>query len=108
VTLIIYNGADVSLLKSYHSLRNTNVRSTRELVRLAAPRQVPVHYLSTGGMAHLLAHDAEPLSEVLLGDFPPPVVNPHGYISTKWPSERFLEKSAEKYGIWVLMYWYYR
>lgn len=50
---IIHNGADVSFLKSYHSFRKPNMGSTRELARLAAPRQIPLHFVSSGDVVNL-------------------------------------------------------
>lgn len=51
VDAVIHNGADVSHLKNYTSLRAANVGSTRELIRLTASRRVPIHYVSTAGVA---------------------------------------------------------
>ena len=53
VEAVIHAGADVSFLKTYRSLRLTNVASTRELVRLAAPRRVPLHFVSSAAVARL-------------------------------------------------------
>ncbi|KAH7305341.1 hypothetical protein B0I35DRAFT_484087 [Stachybotrys elegans] len=53
VTLIVHNGADVSHVKTYRSLRNANVQSIKELVELSLlqGRRIPVHYVSTAGTA---------------------------------------------------------
>lgn len=98
---IVHNGADVSLLKTYASLRRTNVLSTRRLCEMAIPRRVPVHYVSTASVAKVTSHNAEtPLPEVpavpasaeLLSDV-------DGYAATKWASETLLEKIAADAGL---------
>ncbi|MFF5129274.1 amino acid adenylation domain-containing protein [Streptomyces syringium] len=45
--LIVHNGAQVNFLYPYEALRSANVQGTREIIALAAPRRVPVHFLST-------------------------------------------------------------
>jgi hybrid polyketide synthase/nonribosomal peptide synthetase ACE1 len=52
--VIIHNGANLSHLKYYRSLKADNVGSTRELVRLAAPRRIPIQFVSTAGGRALL------------------------------------------------------
>ncbi|KAI1777001.1 hybrid PKS-NRPS PsoA [Hypoxylon cercidicola] len=99
---IIHNGADVSLLKTYSSLRRTNVLSTRRLCEMAIPRRVPVHYISTASVAKVTGHGAEnPLAEV-------PAVpaagtslldSVDGYAASKWASETLLEKIAADAGL---------
>ncbi|KAM7198454.1 acyl transferase/acyl hydrolase/lysophospholipase [Rhypophila sp. PSN 637] len=51
---IIHAGADVSFLKPYHVLQAANVHSTSEIARLAVSRLIPVHYISTAGVAGLV------------------------------------------------------
>lgn len=98
--VIIHNGATVSHLKSYGSLRGPNLSSTQELVRMAltfgaAGKRLPAfHYISTGGVASLSGADSYP--ETSLASFPPPRDGSGGgYVSTKWASERFLERVSE-------------
>ena len=93
VDVIIHNGADVSFMKKYESLRKANLESTKELARLALPRKTPIHYISTAGIAHLRGND--PLEEVSVATFPPSVDGSDGYVASKWASERFLEKMNE-------------
>ena len=86
---IIHNGADVSFLKSYASLRTANLQSTKELVRLAL-RHGNVkhfHYVSTAGIAALAARE---LYEEPLGTYPPKGTM-DGYIISKWACESYLE-----------------
>lgn len=99
---IIHNGATVSHLKSYGSLRAANVSSTRELVRMVltfgGSRHLPAfHYVSTGGVASLSGADSYPAAS-LAGFTPPRDGSAGGYISTKWASERFLERLGEAAG----------
>ncbi|RDA87869.1 hypothetical protein CP532_2942 [Ophiocordyceps camponoti-leonardi (nom. inval.)] len=98
---IIHNGADVSLLKSYRSLRKPNVSSTQALALLAARRKVPVHFVSSGGVASLAGVDA--LCQTSLSNITPPQDGSQGYAASKWASEVLLENYARKFGIsiWI-------
>ncbi|KAF8846563.1 hypothetical protein BDZ45DRAFT_755927 [Acephala macrosclerotiorum] len=101
VDAIIHNGADVSFMKTYHSLRQVNVNSTKELVRLSAQHRTPFHFISTAGVAHLSGR--EEYEETSISEFLPPCDGSDGYVASKWASERFLEKTAEHLGlpIWI-------
>lgn len=99
---IIHNGADVSFMQTFQSLRKANVESTRELVKLAIHRQIPIHFVSTAGVAHLSGIDA--LDEVSMAAYPPPVDGSDGYVASKWASERYLEKVNEHLGLPVWIY----
>ncbi|KAI1325528.1 hybrid PKS-NRPS PsoA [Xylariaceae sp. FL0255] len=98
---IIHNGADVSLLKTYSSLRRTNVLSTRRLCEMALPRKVPVHYVSTASVAKVIAHDAaSPLDEVAAVPRDTDLLNSvDGYAASKWASERLLERVTTDTGL---------
>ena len=99
---IIHNGADVSFMQTFQSLRKANVESTRELVKLAIHRQTPIHFVSTAGVAHLSGLDS--LDEVSMATYPPPVDGSDGYVASKWASERYLEKVNEQLGLPVWIY----
>lgn len=95
VDAIIHNGADVSFLKTYHSLRKANFQSTRELVILALRRRIPLHYISTSGVAQLAG--VANLSPQSVARFPPPVDGSMGYIASKWASEVYLESCSAQF-----------
>ncbi|KAK4180644.1 hypothetical protein QBC36DRAFT_297446 [Triangularia setosa] len=87
---VIHNGADVSHLKTYPSLRLANLVSTKELARLCAPRNIPLHYVSTTGVAMYTPFDS--LAEVSVRDHKPSVDGQlPGYVASKWASEVYLE-----------------
>ncbi|KAK4150307.1 polyketide synthetase [Chaetomidium leptoderma] len=89
---IIHNGADVSFLKAYGSVRRTNLESTKDIVKLALQHGHVrhLHYISTAGIATMLSHD---LYEESLGAFPP-ASSPEGYVLSKWASELYLERAS--------------
>ncbi|KAI3334672.1 hybrid PKS-NRPS PsoA [Ustulina deusta] len=93
---IIHNGADVSLLKTYRSLRRANVLSTRKLCEMAIPRRVPVHYISTASVAKVIELNSdEPLLEVAPSPAVPELLNSvDGYAASKWVSEMLLNRVA--------------
>ena len=99
--VVIHNGADVSFLKSYPSLRLANVASTKELLKLSLPRRIPFHYVSSVATGRITGNEAFP--EVSLASSPPPPGFNDNYAATKWASEVFLEKAQAATGlqIWI-------
>ncbi|KAJ2990480.1 hypothetical protein NUW58_g2929 [Xylaria curta] len=97
---IIHNGTDVSFVKTYHSLKPANVKATKELVRLSLPHHTSFHYISTAAVTNLTGQDSWEQRSV--GGFLPPV-GADGYLSTKWVSERYLEKVNDlcELPIWI-------
>ncbi|KAI1167690.1 hypothetical protein F5B18DRAFT_600946, partial [Nemania serpens] len=93
---IVHNGADVSLLKTYRTLRRANVLSTQTLIaEIAAPRHLPMHYVSTASVAKVVPPRFQPLGE---GPAYPPsrtlLDAVDGYAATKWMSETLLDRCA--------------
>ena len=99
--VIIHNGADVSHLKTYQTLRPANLKSTKELVKLSFGRQVSLHYVSTAGVALLVPR--ETFGEVSVASTLPPSDGSNGYTASKWASERYLERINERFGlpVWI-------
>ena len=109
-TVIIHNGAEVSHMKSYLSLRAPNVGSTKELLRLAARyrrRQLTsFHYVSSAGVGHLVpapipnveTKEAQAKEDkfppISLSQYPPPRDGSDGYVAAKWASEQILERAV--------------
>ncbi|MFC4500800.1 MULTISPECIES: amino acid adenylation domain-containing protein [Streptomyces] len=92
---IFHSAATVSIMREYGTLRAANTESTRELLRLAAGRPVPLHFVSTLSVAPPLALGA-------LGAEVPEAFLPshpglrYGYQQSKWAAERLLEQAAER------------
>lgn len=124
---IIHNAADMSYLKTYASLREVNLESTKELIRMSARYGtgrgrgfVPFHFISTISVGNVVAAS---LSEtearnfifdaVSVGDYTPAQPSAvasndlakmaQGYVATKWASERFLERLHGKYPDWPIV-----
>ncbi|EGP91889.1 polyketide synthase [Zymoseptoria tritici IPO323] len=100
VDAIIHNGADTSHMKSYAQVRDANVESTRRLIRLAASRRVPFHYISSAGVA--LASDVSPFPSIRANGTSEKLeeLSRHGsqgYMCSKWVCERMLENAHEQY-----------
>lgn len=59
VDAVIHNGADMSYLKTYASLRAANLQSTKDLVQMVAQHRgrkgVPFHYVSTVSVGNIVA-----------------------------------------------------
>ncbi|MEU6732681.1 amino acid adenylation domain-containing protein [Streptomyces physcomitrii] len=90
--MIVHNGAAVSILRDYASLRAANTESTRQLLALAAERRVPLHFVSTLSVAPPRSAAAEVPERFLP---PHPWLN-SGYQQSKWASEHLLEQAAAR------------
>ncbi len=93
--LIVHNGARVNFLYPYEQLRPANVDGTREVVRIAAPRRVPVHFVST--VAVVAGFGTAGVHEV---DEDLPLAHADGltmgYAESKWVAEGVLRRAAEQ------------
>jgi len=104
IDTIYHNGALISLVYPYQTLKPVNVDGTREVLRLAGRvRAKPVHYISTitvfasHGEANAISEEDQPV---------PPVRQPNlpaGYAQSKWVAEQ-LAISARSRGIPVTIY----
>ncbi|KAK2007074.1 beta-ketoacyl synthase domain-containing protein [Colletotrichum eremochloae] len=102
IDAVIHNGADVSHLKSYFTLRRANLNATKELARLCLPRRIPFHYVSTAGVSMFTFWQS--FGEETASAAEPPTDGTNGYKASKWASERFLERLNEKLGLPVWMH----
>lgn len=104
VDVILHLGAVRAFWDNYHMLRAANVHPTGELVKLAAPRRIPIHFVSTSGVllpprdppfaAAAAAAVAGPAVPSSAAARVPPVDGSDGYVATKWASERLLERAG--------------
>ena len=105
--VVIHNGADVSFMKTYASLKAVNLNATKELVRLSLPHQLSFHYISTAAVTHLTGEQS--FEQRSVGLYPPPTsvselqTRIGGYLATKWASERYLDKVSDRceLPIWI-------
>lgn len=102
IDAVIHNGADVSHLKSYFTLRRANVNATKELARLCLPRRIPFHYVSTAGVSMFTFWQS--FGEETAGTAQPPTDGTNGYKASKWASEQFLERLNERLGLPVWLH----
>ncbi|CAG9986853.1 unnamed protein product [Clonostachys byssicola] len=97
--LVIHNGADTSYMKTYHSMRQSNYQTTRDLIEWCVPRMVPFHYISTAGVGCYAPGSS--LCEASMRSTPPPLVGDlTGYTACKWASEVFLENVVRRCPEW--------
>ena len=96
VDVILHLGGSRSFWDNYNVLRRLNVHPVKELVKLAAPRHLPILFISTMGV---LPKEAMGNAAVSAAANPPPTDGTSGYVSSKWAGERILERSAEKLGV---------
>lgn len=95
----IHNGSDTSHLKYYSAVRDANVESTRELVRLCLPRKIPFHYVSSVGVCLLAGRKVFPEVSATASGIKPPVDGAHGYMCSKWVCENLLERASTAHGL---------
>lgn len=104
-TTILHNGADVSYMKTYESLRRPNLVSTKQLAEMCLPRMIPFHYISTAGACGFAAAAGkEEIFPSSVKQYQPPDNGTAGYASSKWASEVFLENLNalhEQWPVWV-------
>ncbi|KAI9157871.1 Polyketide synthase-nonribosomal peptide synthetase ACE1 [Paramyrothecium foliicola] len=121
--VIIHNAAETSYLKTYSSLRASNVESTKSLVDMVArygSKKTPIHYISTVSVGNIVSFDLEAkgkdVSDFVFGPtttapFTPPAIlsssdinkTAHGYIASKWASETFLERLNKHVPDWPII-----
>jgi nonribosomal peptide synthetase MxcG len=89
---IFHNAATVSIMREYATLRAANTESTRGLLRMAAVRSTPLHFVSTLSVAPPLGLAPE-VPEAFL---PPHPGLRYGYQQSKWAAECLLEQAAER------------
>ena len=86
VDFIIHSGANRSFWDNYETLRATNVTPALELIKLALPHKIPIHFISSGGVLEY-------------GSNPPSTDGSNGYVASKWATEKLLSKAAATLGI---------
>lgn len=98
---VIHNGADTSHLKFYPEIKAANTGSTSELISFCMTRKIPIHYLSTVGVA--LFGNYESFPQVSAAAHHPATDGSHGYVSAKWVSERLLEELHKQHSVnvWI-------
>ncbi|MDI6104007.1 amino acid adenylation domain-containing protein [Actinoplanes sp. NEAU-A12] len=101
VDVIYHNGARVHLADPYQRMRATNVAATVDVIRLAAPRGVPLHYVSTCSVLYSTADAPELLTEDR--HVPLDHVPDNGYIQTKWVAEELVREAGRR-GLPVAVY----
>ncbi|MFD7586498.1 amino acid adenylation domain-containing protein [Kitasatospora sp. NPDC059811] len=95
VDLVIHSAAQVNFIYPYDALRRTNVEGTRELIRLAAGRRVPVHFLSTiAVLAGFGTAGVRHVDEDLPLDHADGLTM--GYAESKWVAEEVLRDAADQ------------
>lgn len=98
--LIIHNGSDISYMKTYHSIRQSNFLTTKDLIEWSMPRMIPFHYVSSAGIGNF--SPGLPLMETSMASMEPPTDGSMGYTACKWASEVFLEKLVKRHPDWPI------
>ncbi len=99
---IVHNGARVNHVEPYARLRGVNVVGTRNVLRLALSRGIPVHFVSTTSVA--VAHGRSPGEPVPESARPSLSELPGGgYTMTKWVGEELMTQAAAS-GLPVAVY----
>ncbi|KAI0439973.1 lovastatin nonaketide synthase [Xylaria telfairii] len=101
VNIILHIGATRSFWDNYHALRSSNVDATKELAKLAAPRRIPIHYISTAAVLPRATGTVVAESAAINV---PPRDGTNGYVASRWASERILESCTTELGIPTFVY----
>jgi amino acid adenylation domain-containing protein/thioester reductase-like protein len=100
---IYHNGAVVSFVQPYATLKAPNVLGTQEVLRLAIRGRVkPVHFVSTlSVLPEGRGVDHKPIVECL--DLPPGAPPAGGYAQSKWVAERLVGEARSR-GVPIAVY----
>jgi hybrid polyketide synthase/nonribosomal peptide synthetase ACE1 len=105
VDVILHMGALRSFWDNYHILRLSNVESIKELVHLAAPNRIPIHFMSTSGvLPRDVLGSAAGQAPSSAAAYEPPLDGSNGYVASKWAGERILERAFESLGVPAYIY----
>lgn len=96
VDMIIHSGAMRAFFEYFQLVRKTNTTSTRELIKMALPRKIPVQFVSSGGLLTLSSGNISAESSV--AHLLPPTDGTESYLCSKWASEVSLENAAAQFG----------
>ncbi|KAI1298194.1 hypothetical protein F5Y03DRAFT_386702 [Xylaria venustula] len=103
VDAVIHNGSDTGHLKYYSALRRANVESTRQLLSVCLQRKMPIHYISSAGVALFAELEAFPAISCTGTGKQPPADGAHGYMCGKWVCESMLERTHSQYGLPIVI-----
>ena len=96
VDSILHMGAIRSFWDNYYLLRPNNVIPTRQLIKMAAARRIPIHYTSTAGV---VAGESAGSVAASVAGYPPPTDGSNGYVASRWACEQLLERAASALGV---------
>lgn len=105
VQSIYHLGGHVSLLKTYTSLKASNVTPIFDIIKLSGlgSHLSDINYLSTWSVAHLQTWSASKRTreDYATGEedsshFSPPTEDESGYFKTRWVAENLLTKAAQR------------
>ncbi|RAL02587.1 uncharacterized protein BO80DRAFT_443386 [Aspergillus ibericus CBS 121593] len=97
--LILHFGANRSFWDDYGALRSANINAVKDLARLALPRRIPFHMMSSGAAGIFNDSAIRAVYETdatLPASGTPPQDGSDGYVASKWAAERFLTKVSEQ------------
>jgi hybrid polyketide synthase/nonribosomal peptide synthetase ACE1 len=98
--VILHSAANRSLWDNYQVLRHPSVIATQTLVGLAAPRRIPLHFMSSAAI-HLFDKSITTTSAYpeTIATAAPPVDGSEGYLASKWAVEELLENAHTAFHI---------
>ncbi|KAF2642115.1 hypothetical protein P280DRAFT_479344 [Massarina eburnea CBS 473.64] len=99
VDVILHMGALRSFWDNYHMLRLSNVQSIKELIQLAAPHQISIHFISTSGVLPRDVESVATSAPSYAAAYEPPLDGSDGYVASKWAGERILERASKSLGV---------
>ncbi|PYI02720.1 hypothetical protein BO78DRAFT_422284 [Aspergillus sclerotiicarbonarius CBS 121057] len=105
--LILHFGANRSFWDDYGALRSANINAVKDLARLALPRRIPFHMMSSGAAGIFNDPTVRALYETdatLPASGSPPQDGSDGYVASKWAAERFLTKVSEQLQLPVILH----
>ncbi|KAK1140467.1 putative Hybrid PKS-NRPS biosynthetic cluster [Aspergillus melleus] len=103
VDVIFHSAANRSFWDNYQVMKQVNVLPVHTLVRLAVPRRIPIHFMSSAAVHLFSGRDDEDYPETR-AVHSPPTDGTHGYLATKWAAEKILENASSIYNFPVYVH----
>ncbi|KAL2071167.1 hypothetical protein VTL71DRAFT_12402 [Oculimacula yallundae] len=99
---IIHADSRGHCMNNYASLRTPNYLSTCFLAKLARPRNIPLHFVSSNRVTLLSGNDCYP--PISIAPFLPTTDGLEGFTAAKWASEIYLENVYKETGLPVCIH----
>ncbi|MFV0421643.1 thioester reductase domain-containing protein [Oleidesulfovibrio sp.] len=101
--IIMHSGFQVNLAQSYTVLRPANVLGTREVLRMACSKPIPIHYVGSTSIVDFVTRSSETAAVLEDDPFTSCSGIQTGYILSRWVADHMIRRAGER-GLPVSVY----